>query len=472
MAQTYKDFSILICLVQIWEVENPNNPLPAPQSPLMITEVENIEIEESYRKIIGTASIRFPRGTVIKKTITQELNPEDYQITATREDSGAIIVTRADSRKAEVADFKIGSRIKIMLGLTSDYKVAGLTKPDSQGKSIFNDSAKLNEYKKYLTTMFDGYITQCSIDHPIEIKCENMASSLKKITCPDITCADATMKDLFAEKGPKYSCNLLKNTGLKLHPNTEMYDIHVGDIELNSHLTVADVLASWSKSGVVSFVKEHDGMPCIAIGRTYFSNPGGDSVIRYGDGTSAPTQINFNYHVAKNDLRLTKSDLLFLAVEATGLDKQGKMYRITIRRNPNWNGESGDDKYQLLNEVKISKKAQQAGVTALSQNKDRVDLSTYTILPYVSKKMGIDHEELVEEAKKYFETCNQNGVEGTLTLFGDLALKTGSVVELNDTLYPEKNGLYLVDEVYTTFGVNGYRQRIKLPYRLSKSNNQ
>lgn len=475
MGQKYNDFSILICLIQIWDMEDPQNPMKAPSmSPRLITEVENIEIEESYRKLIGTASVRFPRGTVIKRTITELTPTTDLKLNASIEDTGVLITTRADSKKAELSDFRIGSRIKIMLGLTSDYKIAALSRPDKQGKSIHNDSSKLTEYKQHLKIMFDGYITQCSIDHPIEIKCENLASKLKKISCPDKTYYNATVNDLFSEDGgPSYKCNFLKNTGLKLHPQTKSCDINVGDIELNTHLTMADVLTTWAKSGLMAFVKEYNKEPYIAIGRSYFSNAGKDSIVKYQDESSIP-KIRFDYHVAKNDLTLTQADLLFLAVEATALDEQGKFYHITVRRNPDWDGLSNTDKYQILNEVTISKKAQQMGATVLSkcQGNKRVDLSTYTILPYMSKKMGIKHEELLEEAIKYFESCNKNGIEGTLTLFGDLALKSGTSVELIDDRYPQKNGYYFVDEVYTTFGVSGYRQRIKLPYRISAQTNK
>lgn len=68
-----------------------------------------------------------------------------------------------------------------------------------------------------------------------------------------------------------------------------------------------------------------------------------------------------------------------------------------------------------------------------------------------------------------------NGIEGTLTLFGDLHLKTATKVELVDNRYPGKNGYYLVEEVYTTFGNKGYRQRIKMPYcikRIKTENNE
>lgn len=469
---TQSNFHILICMIKIWDPQNTNN--AEPEQALYLTEVENIEIEDSYKQLIGTASVKFPRGTVVRKTVTGENESEiadSPSLTASVEDTGAVIVTRNYTRKAEVSDFKIGNRIKIWLGYTTDPAVSDSFKITSKN-SIYKDVSKRNSFigntdQKCLSLMFDGYIVKCSMDHPIEIRCENLASKLKKISCPDITLQNATVNDLFSTDG---KCKFLKNTGLELHPKTKSCEINIGTIELNTHLTIADVLSTWRKAGLMSFVKEYDGKPCLAIGRTYFSNADKDSIIKHQDGSTIP-KILFDYHVAKNDLTLTGAELLFLAVEATALDKQGKFYHVTIRLNPDWDGNSSKDKYQLLNEVKITKKAQQMGATVMSksQGNKRVDLSTYTILPYMSSKIGIDHEDLVKEAIKYFESCNKNGIDGTLTLFGDLSLKSGCAVELEDNRYPHKNGYYFVEEVYTTFGVGGYRQRIKLPYRISSS---
>lgn len=459
-------FHILICLIQIWDLADPKKPMEEPSSPRLITEVENIEIEESYRKLIGTASVKFPRGTVIKKTIT-ELNGAEYssKVSATVEDTGVLVTTRTNSKKAEVTDFKVGSRIRIMLGYTTDPKIAALAKIDKDGKSIHNDTGKLAEYKNHLTTMFDGYITKCSIDTPIEIKCENLASGLKKISCPKVPASkNMTVNDFLAADG-KYK--LLENTGLSLHPDTKSCEINIGKVGLTTDLTVADVLTEWGKYKVFAYIKYNGDTPYIAVGRSYFSNAGKDSVIR--DDSSEIPEILFDYHVANNGLTLMNTDKAFLAVEATCLDTQDKFYHITIRRNPNWDeSKPTKDKWQVMNETTISKKARKLGATCLSKSKDKVDLSTYTVIPYMSRKIGISHDALLEEAIKYFESYNMNGIEGTLTLFGDLALKTGTKVHLNDKQYPQKNGYYLVDEVHTTFGVSGYRQRIKLPYCIAK----
>ena len=63
-----------------------------------------------------------------------------------------------------------------------------------------------------------------------------------------------------------------------------------------------------------------------------------------------------------------------------------------------------------------------------------------------------------------------NGIEGTLTLFGDYnTLTSGERVVLLSEFQPEKNGWYIIEEVHTVFGVNGYRQTIKLPYCIARA---
>ena len=76
-------------------------------------------------------------------------------------------------------------------------------------------------------------------------------------------------------------------------------------------------------------------------------------------------------------------------------------------------------------------------------------------------------EQLKQEAIEYFEGYNKNGMDGILTLFGDLALHTGRKVRLKDDRQSVKNGVYLIGEVVTRFGTNGYRQAIKLPYCIA-----
>ena len=463
-------FHILICLIKIWNVKDNSDLMTEPDNAMLISEVETIDIEESYRKLIGTASIKLPRGTVIRKTVTKQNESEvasDNKLNATVVETGVVEELRSSTKVASVDSFNTGQRIRIYLGYTTDPKVADYAKVNSQTKNIFNDSSVRDSYQKSLHLMFDGYITKISVDTPIELHCENLASGLKHITCPNHTfSSNCTVKDFLSENG---KLKLLKDTGIILHPATESQDFDLGRVRINTDLTVADVLTEWSKYGMHAFITTYNKKPAIAIGRSYFSNAKQDSIVNAMEQPSTPVQILFDYHVAANGLTLTSTDKKFLAVEAEGLTDEEKFVHITVLRNPSYDSsDSSSTPYRVVNETKLSKKAMKLGARPLSKSKDKVSMNLYTVIPYHSKKVPVTKDDLLEEAIKYMESYNMNGIEGNLTLFGDLHLHTGTKVQLVDNRYPGKNGYYLVDEVHTTFGVNGYRQRITLPYCIKR----
>lgn len=464
-------FHILICLIQIWKMADGDNPLTVPSTTVNIAEVENIEIDASYRKLIGTASVKFPRGTILRKTVCSS-NIEEVaasaKVDASLNEAGVLVTTRTNSSLADTSDFNIDDRIRIYMNYTTDPKIANLTKVTTGKRNIFNDSQLLKQYQQALgDPMFDGYITKVSVDTPIELQCENLASKLKKITCPKVVASkNMTVNDFLSSSG-KY--NLLKNTGLKLYPQTEGCTINIGRVSLTHDLTVADVLTEWGKFKLFAFVKVENGTPYIAVGRSYFSNPGKDSIFRAQD-SSDTKEILFDYNVAENGLSLMSTKKEFLAVEASCYDTKQKFYHFTLRLNPQYNaGDTKSEKWQILNEAKLSKKSMKLGATVLSKSgSDKIDLSTYTVIPYMSRKIGISHDDLLKEAKQYFESYNMNGIEGTLTLFGDLMMKSGTKIHLVDKRYSKKNGYYLVDEVHTVFGTRGFRQTIKIPYLIAR----
>lgn len=470
----HKDgLDILVCKILIWEPADKNTidkDDPAEDKCLTLRECESIEIEESYKKLIGTATVKFPRGTIIKRTMTKNDIDENGTTTVYTErlNDGTITEKRAGYSTAQPTDFKVGQRIRIYLGY---YRDKGKVFKDKKERQEEMEKEALNH-----TPNFDGYIVKCSVSTPITIKCENLASNLKRKNCRKITTAkDAKVNDFLKEGGKYY---LLKGTGLKLHPDTASCDINIGKVQLTEDLTIADLLTEWSKYKLYCFIRnDNDGNPCIKVGRSYFSTKTAESIVN-NDDSSNGTTIQFDYHVAEDNLTLMNTDPKYLAVSAEGFkyekNSEGKLkeikYSITIRLNPEWTGSSDTKhkKFQLLNETKLSKKAQKLGAVAKSQTKDNVDLSQYTVIPYTSRKIGITEDELIEEAEAYFDGYNMNGIEGTITVFGDFNFESGRKVELLDIRQPEKNGWYLIDEVNTKFGVNGYRQTLKLPYCIAR----
>lgn len=466
-------YHMLICLIEVWNPKGKTPQelmLPEGKPDFMIAEVESIEIRESYRNVVSTAALTFPRGTIIKKTL--EADPTEYAsaVTASINSQGAIIENRTNSSVATVDNFEVGSRIRIRLGYTTDPAVYNLTKVSTGHPSIFTSDDKYNEYIGYLTTMFEGYITRCSIDQPIRIECEDLAHLLKCVSCKKITTTNkSTVKQLLYSVKDGGVHGLLAKTGLKLHPDTE--EITVGKCSITSDFTVYDVLNQWHKWKIYAFLAwDNDGNPCIAVRNTYFSGGKGSLV---DNARTVHEAIDFQYHVADNNLEMQDTDKKSLAIHACSKDAdEKKMTTLTLMSNPEWKkGDSEQERWRVHNETKISKRAMKKHhIRMITEGSSKINLSEYTVVEYMSRKIGLTHDQLLKEAIAFYEAYNMNGVEGSLVLFGDLKLRTTDIVELKDLRFPMKNGKYLVEEVRTTFGTRGFRQSITLPYCLQREN--
>lgn len=431
---------VLSCRITIGDA-NPGNPMVI-QSPIVLTEVEEVEINESYKKLIGTAKIVFPKGTVFQSTVIGNATIEGKdagRITTEIMQDGVVIEKRSTQQAMNEVSFKVGQRVKIELG-----------------------------YNGLLKTMFEGYISSYNSASKFEIHCENMAYKLKLKQAPKIeTPASTSVNDVLGEK-----YGLLKDTGFVIHSETKRFDIQIGKVKITDNFTVADVLSEWSKYKVYCFLKydenSPDNMPALAIGRPYSSSK--SQPVFPKDSEAKPFRIYFNYHVAQDGLKVVKTDPKFLAVTGKALGSDEKFFEVTVRLNPDYDPTvAGSKQFQTVNATQISKKTHKVtGNTTAegAQTKTKVDLSTYTIVPYMSPNMKINSDKLVEETIEYFKNYNLNGITGSITLFGDLALNTAVQVELADDRNPSKNGVYITEEVTTTFGVQGYRQKVTIPYKV------
>jgi hypothetical protein len=484
-------YRILICMVETWRLGNGEDPMAEPKSPNIFTEVESIEIEDKYTVLITGATVKFPRGTILRRTVTPENGYiYDRNVNATIGADGIVSEAKNDSvmcknesgewvekkgaRLAEVTDFAVGDRIRIRLGYTTEPKVLDMTKYNSTGQTIYTSPSLREEYKNHLTTMFEGYISKVSLDTPITLECENLASVLKEKICPNRQGKISDTLNFFfgeTDDGP----NLLKGTHFKLHPDIVGSEdvggmtIGVGQLDMHDDMTVADVLEQIATRKVYSFVKFNGSQPCISFARSYFTKSKADSVVNIQ--RSDPKVVNFDWNVADNGLTLMATDKNLVAVEAQCLEQnEGKdvFYKIYIIRNPEYDPSDPDSKpYREVNERKLTKKGAKLHKKVVSSGA-KVKISNYNIIPYMSAKINCPHDQLVDEAIEYLEGYTPNGIDGSLTLFGDFNLVSGDKVKLVDNIHSGKNGTYLVGSVNTKFGVSGFRQVIKLPYCISR----
>lgn len=492
---------IPICQIRVWDAKQSDS---ASDNGVIFTEVESIDITDSYKELVSIATIRIPRGSVIAKTITvdkidktiksgnfsKDKNETSLKETTingqlvvpgssvdssgnptlsanmSRDDIGFVEMDRSKDRLLKQDDFAIGNRIEIKLG----YYINTGNEPDDPDDDIF---ARIKtESVPELTTCFRGFITGCSPTTPLEISCKGMGVKLQKKQCPNlISKKNYTINDLFKAGG---TFDLLKGTGLSLSPISESMDINVGKINLSNNITVADVCDELKKCGLVCFI-EPNGVN-LRVGRVLYSTgkqESDKSSLRYNDNPT-PKIIQFDWDVARDNLSITNLDKNFLAVRAQALKRvkvgkgeETRIIRVTVRKaTSDTQGEMGG--FLFTNEHNGEPgKARKRNKGEKKVYKTNVDLDNYTVVPFVMHDNNATMDKLKEAAKNYWKTFSTTGVSGSISIFGDKIINTSETVLLIDPRQPEKNGYYLVETVNTSFSVDGgYRRELKLPNKI------
>lgn len=494
--------NVLVCQIRVWEAKQSDNS-DAPADAALFTEVSNIEINDSYKNLVSTATITIPRGAVIARTIQKGVNKsvktgnmskeaaetkmssatENGQISqegssvdkdgvstlsidGIRPDMGFVEMKKEKNEQLiDKNDFAIGNRVEIKLGWFANDG----TQPDDPNDDVFARARRGENLG--LSVCFRGFVTGCSVSSPLVITCEGMGSKLKKVRCPNIIAKqDYTINDLF-KSGGKF--DLLKGTGIELSPDTSEMDINVGKINMSTNITVADVCSELSKCGLTCFIEPNGKY--LRIARVLYSGISQDknkSYVSYSKNNNISV-IQFDWDVAVDGLTISRIDKNFLAVKAQAWfhskdDGSNHLMRVTLRR-AQADEEGAEDGFMFSNEhiyqpKKVGKKV--GGTNTTPKNKNYSQLENYTIIPYISPNRNITMKELKNEAKAYFKRYGATGISGTITVFGDREISPSECVLLLDARQPEKIGIYLVESVTTTFGMNGYRRELKLPYKI------
>lgn len=511
MHEAYEDkLAILVCQIKIWKAKgNDWFSIPSANQCLTIRECESIEVSDSAKNLINKAVVRFPRGTVIslsshkdKGVVTGDLtdlteNFEDLKkanndgdllttstalfnqdgvsttsIAANYDDKGLIDFNRTKNEIALLSpnDVAIGNRIEIRLGYAySEQEFEKMNTADSDPN---------------LDVVFTGFITSVSVDTPLVLECTNMAHILASVSTPNISAKATLMVKDFLDDDGEY--HLLKDTGIPLAASSKGSTIAVSGGSISNNLTIADVLTEWNKSGVLCMMEtKSDGSVQLRVGLTYYAGKGGGGLpnndkkyITYNGGNNTIKLIQFDWDVAQDKLTLKRNDKKYLAVEAQGRTKKNQFFKLTVRKNPDPDDEGwmidADSQFQIVNRRKVKDRKKMKFINGTWSTKrieghltDAAKLDKYNVIHYLSTKVGITEEELIEEAKQYWANYNPNGISGSIVIFGDLFIKPTEIVGLIDVRQPEKNGYYYVEAVNTTFGVNGYRRELSIPFKIA-----
>lgn len=507
--------AILVCRIRTWKAEGTDwFKIPSAENCLTIREVESVEINNAYDDLISKAVLHFPRGTVVSKRLRSSASVD----AGTNDGASAVsksvsdITADGDVLAANnlVADVGDSPRSKVyqkgdIVSMDGSQIQVGLTDMNRSKNDAYllnsNDFQTENrieirlgyayseeEYDKMMRDdsgqpdnmemVFTGFITKCSASTPLEVECENMAHVFTTINVPDIVEKGAcTLKD-FLDPAGKY--HLLKDTGIELDLGKENFTIEVANFTISSQLTVADVLHQWQESSIMCFMKNYDdGTSKLRVGKNYNVDGGMGSLpidkkeyITYQKGGGYYNVIQFDWDVAEDRLELMNTNKMFLAVKASGRTKEGKWFGFTLRRVVNDDG--GLDWQEVNEKREVPKRRRKKkdgtygkrpkGMRVVQMNK--VKTNDLNIIQYV-RILPCDRETLLKEAKEYWMNYNPTGISGSIVIFGDIKVEPADIIALIDPRQPAKNGWYMVKDVNITFGTNGYRKELKLPYKVA-----
>lgn len=493
---------VMVCQIYVWSAKQSDNTV-GPAGTLF-TEVSNVEINQSYKNLVDTATVEIPRGAIISKTIvtdntdkevktgnftndksetsidkstmtgqtsipgdsSSKLGDSTLSMQGNRDDIGFVEMDRKVDRLVNQNDFAVGNRIEIRLG----YVNQSGNEPDDPEDDIFARARRGEDLG--LDICFRGFIKSCTSTTPLKINCEGMGSKLMKVRCPNHQAkGNYTVNDLFAAGG---KFDLLKGTGIKLSPITQSMNINVGKINMSTNVTVADICKELSRCGLVSFIDQEGNL---RIGRLLYSGgkaQNNKEYVTYNKNNDVKI-IQFDWDVASDNLQVTKVDKNFLAVKAQAWkftsDGKNHLMRVTVRK-ASQDTEGAESGFIFSNihtgEMKYCGKKKNG---TKNEVKNYSELDNYTIVPYISPNRNIAMTELKEEAKTYFRKYSTTGISGSISIFGDKFIYPSECVMLIDPRLQEKNGLYLVESVTTIFSANnGFRRELKLPYKIMNYN--
>lgn len=272
-----------------------------------------------------------------------------------------------------------------------------------------------------LNTVFEGYITQIIPDYPVSMLCQD-ASWLLKQGEVKLNYASVSLKELVEE-----GIRQVKATS-KYADEIDKIGIIVPDADLGAFRTEGD--------RAVNFVQILNEIKKVYKLESYIQR--GDLYVSFGGSRIRDNRV-FNTHEIIFERNVISHNLI----------------------------------YQVKDDVRL-------GVRAVAMYPNNTKLETqvgdtdgaYITLSFynVGAGLGSDSERIAlleQYANGELEKAKYDGYIGDFLTFGTPFMEHGDRVDLSNKRIPERDGGYVVDEVVTTFGQGGYRQNVRLGFRIT-----
>ncbi len=239
-------------------------------------------------------------------------------------------------------------------------------------------------------------------------------------------------------------------------------------MSITEKVSVADLLYNWKNSNLYCKLSR-DGKTLFVGGFSVSEDDWKTDKARI-DYVEEPVieYIQSDWDVVSDGLQVTHIDKEFIVINAKAKVKDEKSSRANDKKDfrvlvGKVDGEFRHD----IHDYRVRKRQKRKkGQSAQPEVVSKFDPKKYTFVDYSPINVK-DMDSLIKMAEEYWDSYSPNGISGSLTIFGNMFIEPTQIIGLIDVWNPEKNGHYFVESVKTSFGVNGFRQTLNIPYKMS-----
>lgn len=293
----------------------------------------------------------------------------------------------------------------------------------------------LNQHQTKRETIVDGYISKVNSGMPIELEIEDNMYLLKQIPLTNQSFALGTSVESILK-------DALKGTGLTVNAITDTKLIYDNALLTAENETVAQFLGKLRKD---AFMFAYFRGTELRVGS-----------LVYIEAEARKRTFIFQDNIISSDLTFNNRDDIVLSAVASN-----HVQELTGKTTKDGHAKTRNARIEVLVTIKNDK------MTFKEIKKgDKADPNTdgeRRTFTFLEAKNINDLVKLAEvQLRKYYYT----GFKGSFTTFGTPYVQFGDNVVLSNEILTDENGLYKIKSVDYSGGVDGWRQKIKLDYRV------
>lgn len=294
----------------------------------------------------------------------------------------------------------------------------------------------LNEKQTEKITIFEGYITKINAKIPVEIDVEDSMYLLKQLPMTNGAFSSSVSLETILTTA-------LIGTGLTVNQLTTTKLVYDNSLLIIDNLTVAQFLEKLRKD---AFLHCYFKGTELRVGS-----------IVYIESEAKTRTFQFQNNIISSDLTFVrKDDVVLSAVASNHIEEK------TGKTTKDGHAKTKNTRIEVLVWFDRAGKFQSKVVKSGDKPDANTDGERKTFHFLQAKTTG----ELIELAKASLEKYYYTGFKGSFVTFGTPSVESGDNAIIINDLLPEQNGTYKIKAVDVSSGVNGFRQKIELDYKI------